>query len=63
MPTLLADRALLNAQPRHRWTVTEYHRMAEVGLLTEEAGVELIDGQIIEMAPIMSTASSVCFQK
>ena len=41
-------------RPRHRWTVAEYHRMAEVGLLHEDSRVELIDGEIIEMAPIGS---------
>ena len=37
-------------RPRHRWTVAEYHRLAEVGLLHEDSRVELIDGEIIEMA-------------
>lgn len=37
---------------RHRITVQEYHRMAEVGLLAPDARVELIDGEIIDMAPI-----------
>ena len=38
--------------PRHRWTVDDYHRMAEVGLLEPDARVELIEGEIVEMAPI-----------
>ncbi|MBV8806205.1 MAG: Uma2 family endonuclease [Sinobacteraceae bacterium] len=38
--------------PRHRITVDEYHRMAEVGLLAPDARVELIEGEIIDMAPI-----------
>lgn len=42
---------------RHRWTVAEFHRMAEVGLLNEDSRVELIDGEIIEMAPIGSQHS------
>jgi len=54
MSTLLAERELLNFQPRHRWTVAEYHHMAEVGLLNEDSRVELINGEIIEMAPIGS---------
>src|SRR5215471_18237651 len=37
---------------RHRITVEEYFRMAEVGLLAPDARVELIEGEIIDMAPI-----------
>ncbi|MDG4553091.1 MAG: Uma2 family endonuclease [Candidatus Competibacter sp.] len=54
MSTPIAERELLNSQPRHRWTVAEYHRMGEVGLLNEDSRVELIEGEIIEMAPIGS---------
>jgi Uma2 family endonuclease len=39
---------------RHRLTVEEYYRMAEVGLLPPDARVELIEGEIIDMAPIGS---------
>ena len=38
--------------PRRRLDVHEYHRMGEAGILTEDDRVELIDGEIIEMAPI-----------
>ncbi len=37
---------------RHRFTVEEYHKMAEAGLLSEDDRVELIDGEIVEMTPI-----------
>ena len=37
---------------RHRLTIEEYFRMAEVGLLAPEARVELIEGEIFDMAPI-----------
>jgi Uma2 family endonuclease len=39
---------------RHLFTVDEYHRMAENHVLSEDDRVELIDGEIIEMAPIGS---------
>ena len=38
----------------HRITVDQYYRMAEVGLLAPDEHVELIDGVIIDMAPIGS---------
>jgi Uma2 family endonuclease len=38
----------------HRWTVDEYHRLAEAGLLAEDDRVELIDGVVMDMSPIGS---------
>lgn len=38
--------------PRYRFTVDEYHKMGEAGILDEDARVELIDGEIIEMSPV-----------
>jgi len=37
--------------PQRRWTVNEYHRMLEAGILTAGDRVELLDGHIIEMVP------------
>ena len=37
---------------RHRFTTDEYHRMAEAGILHEDDRVELIDGELIEMAAV-----------
>jgi Uma2 family endonuclease len=37
---------------RHKFTVYDYHRMGEAGILGEDDRVELIEGDIIAMAPI-----------
>ena len=47
---------------RHRITVQDYHRMAEVGLLAPDARVELIEGEIIDMAPIGHDHQSILDQ-
>jgi len=38
--------------PRHLFTVEDFQRMATTGILPHDARVELIDGEIYEMAPI-----------
>lgn len=37
---------------RHLFSVEEFHKLAEIGLLGEDARVELIEGELINMAPI-----------
>lgn len=49
MPTSAPD-----TPQRHRLSVEDYHRMAEAGILGENARVELIKGEIIDMTPIGS---------
>jgi Uma2 family endonuclease len=39
-------------RPVRRFSVDEYHRMIEAGILTENDRVELVDGWIVEMSPI-----------
>jgi Uma2 family endonuclease len=37
---------------RYQFTVDEYHRMGEAGILTEDNGLELINGDIVLRGPI-----------
>lgn len=52
-------RAVEDWLPRHRITVHEYYRMGELGLFAPEARTELIEGEIIDVAPPGSRHSSV----
>jgi Uma2 family endonuclease len=40
------------APTKHRFTVAEYYRMAETGVLRPDARVELLNGEIIDRSPI-----------
>ena len=40
--------------PRRRFTVEDYHRMAETGILTERDRVELIEGEIASPSKVLS---------
>ena len=45
----------MSHQLARRWfTVSEYNRMTEAGILTEDDRVELIEGEIVETSPIGS---------
>lgn len=44
----------LMEQVRHRVTVSDYYKMAEAGIFGEDDRVELLDGEIVDMAPIGS---------
>ena len=37
---------------RYRLSVDDYHKLGEVGILTEDCRVELIEGELIEMSPV-----------
>ena len=38
----------------HRFTIEDYHRMAEAGIFDEDSRVELIGGRIVDMSPVGS---------
>ncbi|MDQ2740971.1 MAG: Uma2 family endonuclease [Chloroflexota bacterium] len=43
----------MTTEPAYRqFTVHDYHRMADIGILREDDRVELIDGKVVEMSPI-----------
>jgi Uma2 family endonuclease len=47
---------------RHRLSVEQFHEMGRAGILAEDSRVELIDGELIDMAPIGSRHASVVSQ-
>jgi len=50
-----------NLLQRHRLTISDYHRMSEAGILHEDSRVELIEGELIDMAPIGSHHAGTVF--
>jgi hypothetical protein len=51
--------AIFAGVPRRRFTIEEYHRIGEAGVLAEDDRVELLDGEIVRMSPIGS-AHAAC---
>ncbi|MFN8517474.1 MAG: Uma2 family endonuclease, partial [Chloroflexia bacterium] len=54
---------------RKRFTVHDFHRMAEAGIFGEDDRYELIDGEIVEMAAIgskhsscITTCTQICYE-
>jgi Uma2 family endonuclease len=46
------DREMAVELKRRRFTIEEFQRMGEAGILDEDERVELIEGEIVEMTPI-----------
>lgn len=44
---------------RHRFTLDDWHQMIEAGVLRKDQRLELLDGEIYEMAPIYPPHASV----
>jgi Uma2 family endonuclease len=42
------------ANVRHKLSVSDYYRMGDAGILNEDDRIELIEGELIDMAPIGS---------
>jgi Uma2 family endonuclease len=58
--TITTMSAQTETWPRpHRLTVDDYYRMAEVGVLSPDDRTELIEGEIVDMAPIGSSHADV----
>ena len=47
------------ALPRHKLSVEQFHEMGRAGILDANSRVELIEGELIDMAPIGSLHASV----
>jgi Uma2 family endonuclease len=47
-----AEEVIETFPARHRWTMSEFQRMAETGFLDPDARLELLEGELFEMAPI-----------
>ncbi len=47
---------------RHRFSAAEYQRMVEVGILSEDDRVELIEGEIVAMSP-MGSRHAACVDR
>ncbi len=45
---------MAGAVKRHRFTIDQYHRIGEAGILSEDEPVELIAGEIVVREPIGS---------
>lgn len=47
---------------KRRFTVDEYHRMVETGILSEDDRVELIEGEVVKMTP-MGARHAACVDR
>jgi Uma2 family endonuclease len=50
-PKMRPTTQVADGVPRMRWTLAEFERLIEVGILTEDDRIELIQGELVPMAP------------
>jgi Uma2 family endonuclease len=50
-PKMLPTTQAAEGVPRFRWTLAAFERLSEVGILTEDDRVELIQGELVPMSP------------
>jgi Uma2 family endonuclease len=50
-PKMRPTTQVADGVPRMRWTLAEFERLIEVGILTEEDRIELIQGELVPMSP------------
>lgn len=53
-------RAMASAIQRHQFTVHDYHRMVDAGILLENSRVELINGEVLALNPISDPHNGTC---
>ena len=53
------ERMLRSPSKRKRFTVDEYHKLAQAGVLSADDRIELIEGELIQMPPIGSAHAGV----
>ncbi len=49
----------IGTMPLHRFSVEDFHRLGTLGFFTEDDRLELIEGEIVDMAPIGSNHASI----
>jgi Uma2 family endonuclease len=59
-PRVRATTQAAEGVPRLRWTLAEFERMAELGILAEDDRIELVGGELVPMSPEGNRHERVC---
>ncbi|NJO33298.1 MAG: hypothetical protein HC869_09275 [Rhodospirillales bacterium] len=60
LPRILPTTQAAEGLPRLRWSVADFDRLIEAGVLNEDDRVELIGGELVPMAPKGNRHEVVC---